>query len=120
MTRILTEDDLLQFTASEHWHRHWFVRRVMYTDGAKHVADTGGAYWLLDEIALAQRFNKKVADEPFQVWKLVRGEGHSATLTCEDGNCNSVFTKPIAFTDFPLREITLWFTDNTILLPTEY
>jgi hypothetical protein len=26
-----------------------------FTDGAKHVADAGGAYWLLDEIALAQR-----------------------------------------------------------------
>jgi hypothetical protein len=120
MTKTLTESDLRQFTGSEHWYRHGLVRRVVFTDGAKHVADAGGAYWLLDEIALAQQYLKAVADEPFHVWKLVLGDGPSATLTCEDGNRNTVFTKFIAFTDFPLREITLWFTDNTILLPSEY
>jgi hypothetical protein len=120
MTKTLTENDLRQFTGTEYWYRHGLVRKVLYTDGAKHVADAGGAYWLLDEIALAQQFTKAVAAEPFQVWKLVLGEGHSATLTCEDGNYNTVFSKRIEFTDFPLREITLWFTDNTILLPSEY
>jgi hypothetical protein len=120
MMKTLTEADLRQFTGSEHWYRHGLVKRIVFTDGAKHVADAGGAYWLLDEIALAQQYIKAVADEPFQVWKLALGDGHSATLTCEDGNHNTVFTKPIEFTDFPLREITLWFTDNTILLPSEY
>ena len=120
MTKTLTRADLRQFTGSEHWYRHAIVKRIVYTDGAKHVADAGGAYWLLDEIALAQQYCKDVAAEHFQVWKLVLGEGHSAKLTCEDGNNNTVFTKPIEFTDFPLGEITLWFTDNTILLPSEY
>ena len=120
MTKTLSESDLKAFTGSEHWYRHWFVKSVLYTDGARHVADAGGAYWLLDEIALAQRFQKAIAAEPFQVWKLARGEGHGAKLTCEDGNGRTVFTKAIEFTDFPLAEITLWFTDNTIFLPTEY
>jgi hypothetical protein len=120
MTKTLTEADLRQFSGSEHWYRHGLVRSVVYTDGAKHVADAGGAYWLLDEIALAQRFIEAVAAEPFQVWKLQLGEGHSAMLTCEDGNGKTVFKKAIEFTDFPLKEITLWFTDNTILLPSEY
>jgi hypothetical protein len=31
-----------------------------------------------------------------------------------------VFTREIAFTDFPLDEITIYFTDNVILLPSEY
>lgn len=120
MSKTLTQADLRQFSGSERWYRHGLVKRILYTDGAKHVADAGGAYWLLDEIALAQEFIKDVAAEAFQVWKLKRGEGHSATLTCEDGNHTTVFTKAIAFTDFPLPEITLWFTDNTILLPSEY
>jgi len=30
----------------------------------------GGAYWLLDEIALAQRYKRRVAAEEFQVWTL--------------------------------------------------
>jgi hypothetical protein len=40
---------------------------VLFTDGAKYVADHGGAYWLLDEIAITRRYDRKVAAEPFQV-----------------------------------------------------
>jgi hypothetical protein len=45
-----------QFHASEHWYRHGLVRTILFTDGTKYVADAAGAYWLLDEIALAQRY----------------------------------------------------------------
>jgi hypothetical protein len=31
-----------------------------------------------------------------------------------------VYQKAIEYTDFPLPEIALYFTDNTILLPSEY
>ena len=120
MTKTLLESDFKQFTGSEHWYRHGLVRNVLFTDGAKHVADAGGAYWLIDEIALAQRFVKTVAAEEFQVWKLAVCPDASATLTCEDGNGNTVSRKIIEFTDFPLKEVTLWCTDNTILLPSEY
>jgi hypothetical protein len=94
---------------------------VLFTDGAKHVADCGGAYWPLDEIALAQLHVKAVAAERFQVWRLnadiVR---HTGTFACEDGNGNRVFEKALEFTDFPVPEMTLWFTDNTIFPPSEY
>ena len=119
--KTLTASDLRQFTGSETWWRHNLVRDVLFTDGAKHVADAGGAYWLLDEIALAQRYEKKVAGEEFQLWKLtVDLEKHRATLACEDGNGNAVFSKAIEFTDFPLPEIAFYFTNKTILLPSEY
>lgn len=111
--------DLNQFTGSETWHRHGLNRDVLFTDGAKFVADRGGAYWLLDEIALAQRFEAAVKAEGFQAWKLTVA-GSSATLTCEDGNDRPVFTKTIEFTDFPEPGVTLWFTDGVILLPSEY
>jgi hypothetical protein len=119
-TTTLTASDLRQFTGSEHWYRHGLVRDVLYTDGAKHVADSGGAWWLLDEIAFAQPFDKRVASEGFQVWKLTVNPDHTATLTCEDGNGHAVTSKPLEYTDFPLLEIVLWFTGNTILLPSEY
>jgi len=67
--KSLDQNILSQFTGSEHWYRHGLVRSITFTDGAKYVADSAGAYWLLDEIALAQRFVKAVADEDFQVWK---------------------------------------------------
>jgi uncharacterized protein DUF6876 len=40
----------------------------------------------------------------FQLWKLaVDLDRHTATLTCDDGNGNIVFSKQIEFTDFPLE-----------------
>jgi hypothetical protein len=119
-TKTIQKSDLAQFTGSEQWFRHALVRSVLFTDGAKHVADAGGAYWLLDEIALAQRYKKRVAAEEFQNWTLKVKDDNTARLTCDDGNGNIVFSKRIPFTDFPLPEISLYFCNNTILLPSEY
>jgi hypothetical protein len=44
----------------------------------------------------------------------------TAPLTCEDGNGGVVFTRAIESTDFPLAEITLFFLNKIILLPSEY
>jgi hypothetical protein len=119
-TPKLSADDLRQFYGSENWYRHGLVPRILFTDGAKHVADEGGAYWLLDEIALAQRFEKRVSREPFQVWKLTVHQDRSAVLTCGDGSNNIVYTNRIPFTDFPVDEVTLWFANDTIYLPSEH
>ena len=119
-TKTLSKSDLAQFTGSENWYRHGINRNVLYTDGAQHVAEHGGAYWLLDEIAIIQPYAKAVAAEEFQVWKLAVRPDRTATLTCHDGNGNVVFTKDIEHTDFPLDEITLYFTNNVIHLPSEY
>ncbi len=113
--------DLAQFTGTEQWYRHGLVRSVLYTDGAKYVAEHGGAYWLLDEIALAQRFDQDIAAEEFQLWILsVDLERRSGVLRCTGGNGRCVREKEIAFTDFPLAEIKLYYTGNVILLPSEY
>jgi len=118
--KSLNPEIMGQFNGSEHWYRHGLVPTITFTDGAKYVADAAGAYWLLDEIALAQRFDPKVAAEEFQVWKLSVNDNDSATLVCEDGNYNVVSTKAIPFTDFPHEGVTLWFADNVIYLPSEH
>ena len=119
-TRALDPHIMSQFTGSEHWYRHGLVPSITFTDGAKYVADAAGAYWLLDEIALAQRFDTKVAAEEFQVWKLTVNADSTATLVCEDGNHNVVCTKQIPFTDFPPEGVSLWFENNVIYLPSEH
>jgi len=120
MSDPLSADKLRQFTGTENWYRHAINRKVLFTDGVKYVAEYGGAFWLLDEIALIQRHDKRVSAEVFQVWKLKVGADRSAELVCEDGNDNIVYSKTLQYTDFPGEGITLWFTDNTILLPSEY
>lgn len=118
-TNKLTEADLSHFTGSENWYKH-FLGKTLFTDGAKYVADTAGAYWLLDLVAINQT-RPKVRAEEFQVWVLkVDLEKHKAVLSCDDGNGNIVFSKRIDYTDFPLSEVRLYYTDSTILLPSEY
>jgi hypothetical protein len=116
----LSEAQLRQFTGSENWYRHGINRAVLFTDGAKYVADQGGAYWLLDIIAIAQQHDKSVSAEEFQVWKLLVRADRSATVLCDDGNGNVVYTQEIPFTDFPLDEVNFYFANNVIHLPSEY
>ena len=120
MTHSLTRADLAAFTGTERWYRHPLNRRVLFTDGVRHVAEAGGAYWLLDEIALAQLHVPGVARELFQVWRPTVRPDRSASLKCGDGNGVTVWTKPIPYTDFPLIGIELYLSNNTILLPGEY
>ena len=115
-----TQSDLNQFTGSENWYRHGVNRNILFTDGAKFLADQASAYWLLDEIAIIQPHDARVAAEEFQTWKLTVRSDWTATLTCDDGNGKIVFSKEIEFTDFPLDEVTLYFANNVIHLPSEY
>jgi hypothetical protein len=120
MNKTLNKSDLAQFTGSESWYRHGINRAVLFTDGAKYVADQAGAYWLLDEIAIIQPHDARVAAEEFQVWRLAVNVDHTGVLTCDDGNGRVVFSERLEYTDFPPDGITLYFTNNTILLPSEY
>jgi hypothetical protein len=120
MTAItLKKSDLRQFSGTETWYRHSFASKLLYTDGARYVAETGAAYWLLDEIAFGQS-NPRVAAEEFQVWRLKVNPDSTATLTCDTGNDRNVFSKRIEYTDFPLEDIAFYVTNNVILLPSEY
>jgi hypothetical protein len=40
-TATLSEAQLRQFTGSENWYRHGINHSVLFTDGAKYVADHG-------------------------------------------------------------------------------
>lgn len=119
-SKTFSRDELRRFTGSETWHRHGLVRSVLYTDGAKYVADSAGAYWLLDEIALAQKGEPAVAGEEFQLWKLAVKPDHTATLACEDGNGRAVYVKAIEYTDFPAEGVELYCVNDTIMVPSEY
>ena len=120
---------LAQFTGTETWYRYRLGQVILayYTDGIKYLADHAECYWLLTEIVAAQT-EANISTEPFQVWNLRIDENYHATLYCEDGNDNGLFTKAISFTDFPLQEISIWVEYGEIegtykpilLLPSEH
>jgi hypothetical protein len=109
---------LAMHTGSESVFRHW-TRRLVYTEGVQHLAEQAGAYWLIDLIA-SWTLEPKMRDEEFVVWKLSVNADHTALAVAEDGNGNELARQEIEYSDFPLEEISLYLTDNTLLLPSEY
>lgn len=109
---------MAHYIGSDVIYRH-SLSRGTYTEGVRFVAQELGAYWLLDYIFSVQ-FTKEVVTQSFQVWKLKRVEESSAILTLEDGNGNQVQRYEIAYTDFPLDEMSFWLINNILLLPSEY
>ena len=131
MANKLTHADLQQFTGTENWYRHGFFRRILYTDGIKYLAETGGAYWLIDAMAshiTGKVLAKKAAADPrltdMQFWRLKVREDHSAILTCRaDSDVPPAIRQVIPFTDFPLSQLDIWacFDGNhwVLCLPAE-
>jgi hypothetical protein len=122
------EANLPHFTGTESYTNlryPWLRSRFLLTDGAKYLAETAKAFWLMDAIASHQT-NKQVAAEPFQVWKLTVNEQKQATLTCTDGNEAVLVRQEIPYADFPLAKITLYaeqsdyLAGQVVMLTSEY
>jgi hypothetical protein len=111
---------MAQFTGSETFYRYGLAGDVLFTEGVKYVADTAGAYWLLDIICIANVYEPKVRAEEFQLWTLAVREDATGVVTCDDGNGRIVYEQTLNFTDFPDPGIRLYFCNGTVLLPSEY
>ena len=112
-------DSLAQFTGTERYYR--INRKCVITDGAKYLADTAGAYWLMD--AAASYLMELGTDDWFVLVRLVVN-GRKAVLTLEDGNGGVRVQQDIGYTDFPLQMQVLyanWDGEHWVLmLPSEY
>jgi hypothetical protein len=111
------KENLKQFTGTEYYYQNVFG--IKYTDGIKYLAESCECYWLIDAVASWQ-FDEKVKLEEFQVFKLKVKSDKSAILNIEDGNYNIVAFQELEFTDFPLDEIELWFSNGVCYLPSEH
>ena len=111
---------MAQFTGSETFYRFDLRGDVLITEGVKYVADTVGAYWLLDAICIANAYETKIRAEDFQLWVLSVNEDSTATLTCDDGNGKVVYQQTLDFPDFPHPGIKLYFYNAMISLRSEY
>jgi len=109
---------LAMHTGSQTVFRHW-TRQLVYTEGVRDLAQQAGAYWLIDLVA-SWMIGPAVRGEDFVVWKLAVTPDHTAVAIAGDGNGRELARQEIEYTDFPLEEITLYLTDSTLLLPSEY
>ena len=116
---MLNVNELLNaFSGTEHLYRHQ-LSGFVYTDGVAHLAEKYECYWLIDAV-LSHQLDGRVSEEDFQVWKLKRLTNFQFILVCEDGNDNVITKQEIPFSDFTADEVTLYFVDETLLLPSEY
>ena len=114
---------LAGFVGTINWYRHW-TNLLAYTDGVKTLAESVGAFWLIDAIASWQ-IKPKVAKSDFQVWSLTAKQDQTATLQMqEDTGLTPVVTQQIAYTDFPVGVFRLWVEgsgrERVLLLPSEH
>ena len=78
----------------------------------RNMASRAGAYWIIDEIALAQRYEEI---EPFRAWRVtVKGRRFPAKTAPATQYARSPLSSP----DFPEPGITLYW-NAVILLPGE-
>lgn len=112
-------NDLTSFTGSNHWYRYPLNSAITYTDGVAYFAETAGTYWLFDIIATQPEILGTMKTG-LAVIELRVDADNTAVLTCEDGNYYNAYTRIIDFTDCPAGVWRFFFTDNTILLPSEY
>ena len=118
---MLTQADLSQFRGTDKYYRH-FLRKFVFTDGVKYLADTASAHWLIDAIASHQPpLLKDPMLRDFQAWKLtVNAQDKTAKLICEKDTDIVMVTQDIPYTDFPLPEVRLYLCAKVLMLTSEY
>lgn len=111
-------EQLATFTGSLTTYR--YNGDLLLTEGVNWLASEVGTCWLLNLIIAARKV-KRVKTETFQVYVLVVDHNtRSACLKVQDGDGETLHTIHLAYTDFPLDELTLWVMDGVVLLPGEY
>lgn len=130
MENIISTNDLFNGGISETIFVNPFTK-LKYSELIKIIAEETESYWLLDIIA---SYQSKLKNESFQVWKLERELAYTEVndvkiviqrkdvfnVVCEDGNDNVLLKQNIPFSDFKHDIYTLWLTDGTVILPSEY
>ena len=89
---------------------------VNCTDGIGYIMSNGYSWFVTDMIAVIKG---KYKDEEFLSVKLKVNEDNTAIATIEDGNGKVFYTQAYKYTDAK-RDLTLFCTDNVLMLSGEY
>jgi hypothetical protein len=109
---------LNQFIGTENYYK--LNPQVNLTDGTKYLMEVTSSSWIGDLVWSFQKI-EKVNCEPFQVYTITCDtELSKGGLICTDGNGKVLQVQKLHYTDFPLREMTLYYCDKVLMLPSEY
>ncbi len=89
------------------------------TDGAEFFRKEANANWLFLLILDGQK-NHDIHGQEFQTWKVVSNADHTkCAIRVTDGNENELAKFDVEYT-ISIDEVEFWYTDNIVLLPSEY
>lgn len=118
MTNNELTQALQQFCGSQVQYR--LYPNLIITEGVKFLCEEAHCYWLMDVIWSYQTY-PAIRNEVFQVYTLlVDLATQEGQILCTDGNEAQLFNQKLPFTDFPLESLTLYYTDQVVMLPGEY
>ncbi len=110
---------LSMFTGTEKYYR--ISRKHLLTDGTKYVAETAGAFWMMDAVA---SHLCEIGTQDWFVLVRVTVTNKTVVMRYEDGNGNVQAEQAIPYADFPTPEFVLyacWDGEHWVLmLPSEY
>ena len=123
MTNPLSPEYLANFYGSETFVRWSPLTESILSEGAHHVANAAGAFWLFDLIDSHLTTHGLDHLTEFCVARLKVFDG-SFTVTLDDGNGQIWASQQASYTDFPLPEFKTFAVWNgngwTHMLPSEY
>ena len=107
------------FTGSTCLYHHPTYDTPKYTDGARYFFQNagGGAYWLLDLIATEPAIRKQAQDFAFITLDV---KENKARLFVTDGNEKQVYERHIEYTDCPAGVWKFYWTDDVLMVSSEY
>lgn len=98
---------------------HRYAGGMAYTTGFQHLVGEDQADRLASIIDMAQS-DPSVSMLSFQKWTLYVNSNQSGSLHCTNTADEDVYMSWMARVDASLDGLHLCFTDNTVMLPSEY
>ncbi len=115
---------LAAFNGTESFYKIPLLNTVI-TDGIQYLASKANCFWLVTDASVIAK--SLMNRSPFVTvdFKKLSAEmqdalGYAAIIEYSDGNDTILETHKYHLTDFPLEKIRLFFTNNTLMLPSEY
>jgi len=116
MTCNVKTEELNHFTGSMNKYSGYMGTK--HTEGCNYLI-ANEASWLVSDIAVICKMKKEVKDEPFiAIHAIVKNR--KAEVIYTNGNNHELFIQKYSYTDLPNGNYDFYFTDNTLMLSSEY
>lgn len=110
--------ELAQFNGTETWYRDR-LSGILYTEGVQYISDKG-AHWFISDTLINISMLPELSNQDFLHIQVKKTEETKAVYTIDDGNNNILYKQEIPFTDLNVEKLRLFFSNNVLMLPSEY